>query len=63
MADNLNIRRVASIFGQHAEENLVSDNDGSLWPLERVGTDVRDPCGPDENNCAAILDSRGIEHS
>jgi hypothetical protein len=63
MADNLNIRRVPSIFGQHAEENLVSDNDGSLWPLERVGTDVRDPCGPDENNCAAILDSRGIEHS
>jgi hypothetical protein len=63
MADNLNIRRVHSIFGQYAEENLVSDNDGSLWPLERVGTDVRDPCGPDENNCAAILDSRGIEHS
>ena len=63
MADSLNIRRVASIFGQHAEENLVSDNEGTLWPLERVGTDVRDPCGPDENDCAGMLDNLGIEHS
>ena len=63
MADNLGIRRVPSIFGQHAEENLVSDNEGSLWPLERVGTDVRDPCGPDENDCAGMLDDLGTEHS
>jgi hypothetical protein len=63
MSDSLGIRRVPSLFDQHAEENLVSDYENTLWQLERVGTDVRDPCGPDEHNCAALLDGLGIEHS
>ncbi|MEV6964417.1 LamG-like jellyroll fold domain-containing protein [Hamadaea sp. NPDC051192] len=62
MTDKLGIRRVPSLADQHAEENLASDNAGSLWPLERVGTDARSPCGPDEHNCAGLLDRLGIEH-
>ncbi len=62
MADQLNLRRVPSLADQHAEENLVSDNEGSLWPLKRVGTDARTPCGPGGHNCAGLLDSLGIEH-
>ncbi|MFV2022970.1 Hint domain-containing protein, partial [Micromonospora sp. LOL_023] len=45
-ADALGIRRVPSRRGRHAEENLIADNDGSMWPLKRVGTDARTPCGP-----------------
>ena len=62
MADQLGLRRVPSLADQHAEENLVSDNEGSLWPLKRVGTDARTPCGQDEHDCAGLLDSLGIEH-
>lgn len=63
MADELGIRRVPSLADQHAEENLVSENEDSLWPLRRVGTDKRAPCGPEEHNCAGLLDSRGIEYN
>ncbi len=62
MADSLGIRRVPSLADQHAEENLLSDNNGSLWPLRRVGTDARTPCGLEEHNCAGQLDDLGIEH-
>ena len=62
MADSLGIRRVPSLADQHAEENLISDNEGSIWPLKRVGTDARIPCGPDEHDCAAQLDALGIGH-
>jgi len=61
-ADTLGIRRVPSGRGRHAEENLIADNDGSMWPLKRVGTDARTPCGPTEHNCAQQLTDRGIEH-
>ncbi|WJK43714.1 polymorphic toxin-type HINT domain-containing protein [Solwaraspora sp. WMMA2056] len=61
-ADALGIRRVPSRRGRHAEENLIADNDGSMWPLKRVGTDARTPCGPAEHNCARQLTDRGIEH-
>jgi RHS repeat-associated protein len=62
MADSLGIRRVPSIFGQHAEENLITDYEGSLWPLRRVGTDALDPCGPEWHDCAGQLDRLRIEH-
>ena len=29
--------------------------------LRRVGTSVRDPCGPDEHNCRQQLLDRGVE--
>jgi RHS repeat-associated protein len=62
VADSLGIRRVPTLADQHAEENLLSENEGSMWPLKRVGTDARDPCGPTEHNCAQQLTDLGIEH-
>jgi hypothetical protein len=62
MARSLGIRRVPSIYDQHAEENLISDYQGSFTQLKRVGTDVRAPCGVEEHNCAGQLDRLGIEH-
>jgi hypothetical protein len=46
-ADELSFRTMREHFGR----------------FERVGTDVRVPCGPDENDCAGMLDNLGIEHS
>lgn len=62
MADSLNIRRAPNLFGKHAEENLISDYEGKLWPLERVGTDPQGPCGPTWHDCAGQLGNLGIEN-
>jgi hypothetical protein len=62
MADSLGIRTVTNHLGQHAEEDLISDNEGSLWPLKRVGADPQAPCGIDRNDCAGQLGRLGIEH-
>jgi large repetitive protein len=63
MADELQIRRVPSRAGYHAEEDLIADNEGSLWPLRRVASDNQAPCGPERNDCAGQLDRLGIEHN
>ena len=63
MADQLKIRRVPSRAGYHAEEDLIADNEGSLWPLKRVASDNQVPCGPERNDCAGQLDRLGIEHN
>ncbi|WP_232241240.1 LamG-like jellyroll fold domain-containing protein [Kutzneria sp. 744] len=63
-ADDLGLRRVPSLTGNHAEENLLDDNPANLLDnLKRVGTSSRAPCGPGEHNCAGKLDGRGIEHN
>ena len=58
MADELGIRRVPTLGTQHAEENLITDNQGSLWPLLRIGTYSQDPCP----GCSDLMDQLGIEH-
>ena len=63
MANELKIRRVPSRAGYHAEEDLIADNEGSLWPLRRVASDNQEPCGPERNDCAGQLDRLGIEHN
>jgi hypothetical protein len=63
VADGLNIRLVTSRGPSHAEEDLLADNDNSLWPLERVASDNQPPCGIDRHDCAGQLDSRGIQHN
>jgi hypothetical protein len=56
------IRRVASIADNDAEENLIADNQNTLSPLERVGTDPQLPCGPEQRDCAGQMDRLRIEH-
>lgn len=63
MANELKIRRVPSRAGYHAEEDLIADNEGSLWPLRRVASDNQEPCGPERNDCAGQLDRLGIEYN
>jgi hypothetical protein len=58
MADELGIRRVPTLGTQHAEENLITDNQGSLWSLLRIGTYSQDPC----LSCSDLMDQLGIEH-
>jgi hypothetical protein len=62
-ADNLGIRIVPSIGGQHAEEDLLLDNEGTLWQLERVASDNQGACGPEGHDCAGQMDRLGIEHN
>jgi hypothetical protein len=62
-ADNLEIRTVTSIDGQHAEEDLLLDNKDTLWPLERVASDNQGACGPEWHDCAGQMDDLGIEHN
>jgi hypothetical protein len=62
-ADNLGIRTVTSIDGQHAEEDLLLDNKDTLWPLERVASDNQRACGPELHDCAGQMDNLGIEHN
>lgn len=62
-ADNLGIRIVPSINGQHAEEDLLLDNEDWLWPLKRVASDNQGACGPESHDCAGQMDNLGIEHN
>jgi len=62
-ADNLGIRTVPSIGGQHAEEDLMLDNQDTLWPLKRVASDNQGACGPESHDCAGQMDDLGIEHN
>jgi hypothetical protein len=57
MADRLNITRVPSSRGNHAEENLLKADVGIM----KVGTWHRMPCGPMEHDCLKQLISRGVE--
>ena len=59
MADKLNLERVPTKRGHHAEENLMAAKDD----LTAVGTYKRAPCGPSEHNCAGQLAERGIKES
>jgi RHS repeat-associated protein len=51
------VHRVPGSGRLHAEEELLRD----VPDLQRVGTSVRDPCGPDEHNCRQQLLDRGVE--
>jgi hypothetical protein len=62
-ADNLGIRTVTSIDGQHAEEDLLLDNKDTLWPLKRVASGNQGACGPESHNCAGQMDNLGIEYN
>jgi hypothetical protein len=62
-ADDLGIRIMPSINGQHAEEDLLLDNRDTLWPLKRVASDNQGACGPESHDCAGQMDNLGIEHN
>jgi len=55
--ERLGIQRVPGSANLHAEEELLR----GVPNLERVGTSVRAPCGPDENDCASKLARAGVE--
>jgi RHS repeat-associated protein len=56
-ADELGIQRVPTKADKHAEESLVA----AVPEVKSVGTSRRDPCGPDEHNCAKQLEDKGID--
>lgn len=56
MADKMGITMVKTAKNKHAEENLIACVPG----LKSVGTSKRDPCGPDEHDCASQLKEAGI---
>ena len=51
------VNRVPGSGALHAEEELLR----GVPDLRRVGTSVRDPCGPTEHNCRQQLLDRGVE--
>jgi len=53
----LGITRVPGSGKLHAEEELLR----GVPNLKRVGTSVRAPCGPAENNCAQQLKDANVE--
>jgi len=64
MAKKLNIRPVRNTAGNHAEEDLMLDNQSLLDPpLKRVASDNQGACGVDRHNCAGQMDNLGIEHN
>jgi len=62
-ADNLGIRIVPNVNGMHAKEELMQDNQGTLWSLRRVASDNQGACGPESHDCAGQMDKLGIEHN
>ena len=52
-----------NVDGMHAEEELMQDNQGTLWPLRRVASDNQGACGPESHDCAGQMDNIGIEHN
>ncbi|GGO01697.1 RHS repeat-associated core domain-containing protein [Micromonospora parathelypteridis] len=64
MAKKLNIRVVKDNKGNHAEEDLLADNQNLFDPpLKRVASDNQGACGADRHNCAGQMDALGIEHN
>lgn len=57
MAEEMGIETVPTSKGKHAEENLMK----CVSKLKSVGTSKRDPCGPDEHDCARQLREAGID--
>lgn len=52
----LGIMRVPGSAALHAEEELLR----AVPDLQRVGTSVRPPCGPDEHDCLRQLNEAGV---
>jgi hypothetical protein len=57
-AERLNLNRVPTRYGNHAEENLMAAKEN----LTAVGTS-RTPCGPARHDCASQLQEKGIKRS
>jgi hypothetical protein len=68
MAKQLDIRVVKDNAGNHAEEDLLADNEKlqqTLFgaKLKRVASDNQGACGIDRHDCAGQMDALGIEHN